>query len=267
MKISNMTLTEIIKYIDDIKDVSLVSNDIIEALGSDPRVGVRRLLEKINSRRTRYSEEKKRLEELWLFEKQYLDQGARIIAGTDEAGRGPLAGPVVAAAVVLPFGLMISRLNDSKKLSPTVREELADAIKETAVSWSVGLASVEEIYEFNIYSASMLAMKRAIRALDPSPDQVLVDGYPIPGLDLPQKGIVGGDSKSASIAAASILAKVTRDRLMSQIHRLYPKYGFDQHKGYGTKGHLEALSCFGPCPYHRKDFAPVRTILEIRQQG
>jgi ribonuclease HII len=263
LNISNMTLMEIKGYLANIRDVSLVSQEIIEAIGSDSRVGVRRLAEKTNRRNTRYSEEKERLENLWLIEKQYFSQGIRIIAGTDEAGRGPLAGPVVAAAVVLPFGTIIGRLNDSKKLSPAVREQLADEIKEIAVSWSVGLASVDEIYKFNIYSASMLAMKRAISGLDICPEQVLVDGYPIPGLDLAQKGIIGGDRKSASIAAASILAKVTRDRLMGQIHQQYPEYGFDQHKGYGTKGHLEALSCFGPCPYHRKGFAPVRSILEI----
>lgn len=178
-----------------------------------------------------------------------------IFCGTDEAGRGPLAGDVYAAAVILNPDDIIEEINDSKKLSEKKREMLFDVIKEKAVSWCIATASVEEIEEINILNAAMLAMKRAVSGLDVRPEFVLVDGNKIPdGLEIKADCLVKGDALSASIGAASILAKVARDRYMKEIALKYPEYGFEKHKGYGTKQHREALLKYGPCPVHRMSF-------------
>lgn len=178
-----------------------------------------------------------------------------IFCGTDEAGRGPLAGDVYAAAVILNPDDVIEEINDSKKLSEKKREKLFDIIKEKAVSWCIATASVEEIEEINILNAAMLAMKRAVSGLDVKPEFVLVDGNKIPdGLEIKADCLVKGDALSASIGAASILAKVARDRYMKEIALKYPEYGFEKHKGYGTKQHREALLKYGPCPVHRMSF-------------
>ena len=178
-----------------------------------------------------------------------------IFCGTDEAGRGPLAGDVYAAAVILNPDDVIEEINDSKKLSEKKRERLFDVIKEKAVSWCIATASVEEIEEINILNAAMLAMKRAVSGLDVRPEFVLVDGNKIPdGLEIKADCLVKGDALSASIGAASILAKVARDRYMKEIALKYPEYGFEKHKGYGTKQHREALLKYGPCPVHRMSF-------------
>ena len=178
-----------------------------------------------------------------------------IFCGTDEAGRGPLAGDVYAAAVILNPDDIIEEINDSKKLSEKKREMLFDVIKEKAVSWCISTASVEEIEEINILNAAMLAMKRAVSGLDVRPEFVLVDGNKIPdGLEIKADCLVKGDALSASIGAASILAKVARDRYMKEIALKYPEYGFEKHKGYGTKQHREALLKYGPCPVHRMSF-------------
>lgn len=178
-----------------------------------------------------------------------------IFCGTDEAGRGPLAGDVYAAAVILNPDDIIEEINDSKKLSEKKREMLFDVIKEKAVSWCIATASVEEIEEINILNAAMLAMKRAVSGLDVKPEFVLVDGNKVPdGLEIKADCLVKGDALSASIGAASILAKVARDRYMKEIALKYPKYGFEKHKGYGTKQHREALLKYGPCPVHRMSF-------------
>lgn len=178
-----------------------------------------------------------------------------IFCGTDEAGRGPLAGDVYAAAVILNPDDVIEEINDSKKLSEKKREMLFDVIKEKAVSWCIATASVEEIEEINILNAAMLAMKRAVSGLDVKPEFVLVDGNKVPdGLEIKADCLVKGDALSASIGAASILAKVARDRYMKEIALKYPKYGFEKHKGYGTKQHREALLKYGPCPVHRMSF-------------
>lgn len=190
-------------------------------------------------------------------------RGIRLVAGVDEAGRGPLAGPVVAAAVVFASPVILPGLDDSKRLRPAERFRLAGEIKARALSWAVAAASHREIDRFNILQATYLAMRRAIRRLRLQVEYVLVDGFTIPGLELPQKGLVGGDGRCASIAAASVLAKVTRDHLMEHADRLYPGYGFAQNKGYPTPGHLEALALHGPCRLHRYSFAPVRSILEV----
>ena len=188
------------------------------------------------------------------YEKETQKQGYQLICGIDEAGRGPLAGPVFAAAVILPAGCNIEGLNDSKKLTPKKREVLFDKICEQAVSYGIAMATEQEIDEVNILQATFLAMRRAVAALDPKPDFALVDGNQDPHLEIPLRTVVKGDATSASIAAASILAKVSRDRLMEKIDRMFPEYQFAKHKGYGTALHREMLLKYGPCPVHRRSF-------------
>lgn len=190
----------------------------------------------------------------FFYENEARNNGYQIICGVDEAGRGPLAGPVFAAAVVLPPNLMIDGLDDSKKLSEKKREILYDKIKSLAVACNVAFATEKEIDEINILNATFLAMKRAVAGLNLQPDVVLVDGNRSPGLDVPTQTIIKGDSLSASIAAASILAKVERDRLMKNLSLKYPEYNFEKHKGYGTKMHIDLIRKYGPCEIHRKSF-------------
>lgn len=192
--------------------------------------------------------------DLWEIEKEILDSGIMPVCGVDEAGRGPLAGPVCAAAVILPRGLEIPGLNDSKKLTEKKRDALYDVIVKEAVSYGIAFAAVEEIEELNILGATFLAMNRAIAALDTVPALALIDGNRNSGIELPSRCIIGGDGKCASIAAASILAKVTRDRYMYEMAEKYPQYGFDRHKGYGTKAHYAAIREFGPSEIHRMSF-------------
>ncbi len=192
--------------------------------------------------------------DLWQIESSFREKGYRLICGIDEAGRGPLAGPVCAAAVILPFGLEIPGLNDSKKLTDKKRSELYDLILSSAVAYGIAVADEKEIDEINILQATFRAMERAVCKLETKPDLILVDGNRLPQLDTEAHAIIKGDSLSASIAAASILAKVTRDRFMEQQDELYPAYGFAVHKGYGTKRHYEALTEHGPCPIHRRTF-------------
>ncbi|MEI6542489.1 MAG: ribonuclease HII [Methylococcales bacterium] len=184
-----------------------------------------------------------------------------MIAGVDEAGRGPLAGPVVAAAVILDPSRPFVGLADSKVLSERKRESLFDEIKKNALSWSIAFATVEEIDEINILQATLLAMQRAVRGLAIQPDQVLVDGNQLPKLPMPAQAIIKGDSKVQAISAASILAKVERDRLMVDLDKEYPCFTFRQHKGYGTKQHLYEIEKFGVLPIHRKSFNPIKTML------
>lgn len=188
------------------------------------------------------------------IEQSLTDQGYSYICGVDEAGRGPLCGPVVAAACILPIGIFIEGLNDSKKLTPKKREALFEKIIENAIAYSIAEASVEEIDELNILEADMLAMKRAIEGLSIKPDYALIDGNVSRGLPVPTMTVIHGDAISPSIAAASILAKVTRDRMCEEMDRQYPMYGIAKHKGYGTKQHMDALREFGPSPIHRKKF-------------
>lgn len=191
---------------------------------------------------------------LWEIEKTWADRGFHAICGIDEAGRGPLAGPVYAAAVILPESLEIPGLNDSKKLTDKKRRELFPIIEEQALAYGIGWASQEEIDDINILQATFLAMSRAVEQLNIRPDLALVDGNRAPTLDLPVETVVKGDSLSASIAAASVLAKVSRDDVMLRMAEKYPGYGFEVHKGYGTKAHYEALRTFGPSPIHRRTF-------------
>lgn len=189
------------------------------------------------------------------FEKAAVNSGFSCICGVDEAGRGPLAGPVCAAAVILPEGAVIEGLDDSKKLTEKKRERLYDIIKETAVAYSVAYGTLEEIENVNILEATYLAMNRAIEGLSVKPDFALIDGNRVPrGIKIPCETIVKGDSKSMSVAAASVLAKVTRDRLMLEYDKKYPEYNFKKHKGYGTKEHTELIKQYGPCEIHRLSF-------------
>lgn len=187
-------------------------------------------------------------------EKSFYNDSVKILCGVDEAGRGPLAGPVCAAAVILPKETVIEGLNDSKKLSEKKREQLYDVICETAVSYAISFATVAEIEELNILHATQLAMIRAINELDPVPDLALIDGNQAGDIKFPHETVIKGDASCVSIAAASILAKVTRDRFMVEMSEQYPNYHFEKHKGYGTKDHYNALREFGPCPIHRPSF-------------
>ena len=188
------------------------------------------------------------------LEQELTEQGYTAVCGVDEAGRGPLSGPVVAAACILPLGLYIEGLDDSKKLSPKKRDLLFDAIKENAIAYSIAEASVAEIDEMNILEATLLAMRRAIAGLSVPADYALIDGNVDRDFSLPAQAVIGGDAKSPSIAAASILAKVTRDRACIELDRQYPQYGIAKHKGYGTRQHMDALRQYGPSPIHRKQF-------------
>ena len=192
--------------------------------------------------------------DLWVYEREAFDAGIKLVCGVDEAGRGPLAGPVCAAAVLLPEGLVIPGLNDSKKLTAKKRDALYDIICESAVAFGIAFATVEEIEALNIKGATYLAMNRAIADMEPAPVLALVDGNDKNELDIPAIKVVKGDSLCASIAAASVLAKVTRDRYMDDMDALYPQYGFAKHKGYGTAAHYAALREYGPSPIHRPTY-------------
>ena len=196
--------------------------------------------------------------DLLSFERQAGSRGFRLVAGVDEAGRGPLAGPVVAAAVILPDGLYLDGVNDSKKLSPDRRERLFDVIMEQALSVGVGFGPPELIDRINILQATRHAMREAVSLLTPQPDLILIDGISTIESPIPQKTIKKGDSLSLSIAAASIIAKVTRDRLMQELDRVHPGYGFAGHKGYGSASHMDAIRRLGPSPVHRLSFGGVR---------
>lgn len=190
----------------------------------------------------------------WEYEEKAWANGYSSVCGVDEAGRGPVAGPVCAAAVILPAGIVIEGLNDSKKLSEKKREKLFDEITENALAWSVSLVDERVIDEINILQATYEAMRQAIAKLDPAPQILLNDAVTIPQVAIPQVPIIKGDAKSVSIAAASILAKVTRDHMMEEYDKEYPEYGFAKHKGYGTAAHIAALKEFGPTPIHRRTF-------------
>ena len=192
--------------------------------------------------------------DLWEIERTCKARGYRLICGADEAGAGSLAGPVYAGAVILPEGLVLEGLNDSKKVMPKRRDWLFDEIQEKAAAWAVASVDEKEIDAINILNARMKAMELAIRALNPAPDYALIDGNRDKGITIAHETVVKGDGRSANIAAASILAKVSRDRYMEEMAKLYPEYEFERHKGYGTKRHFELLREYGPCPIHRRSF-------------
>lgn len=227
---------------------------LLELCKKDTRKGVLKLVEKYEKQKAAMAEELERLKKMHEFEDKYSEY--EYIAGIDEAGRGPLAGPVVAASVILPKDCEILYLNDSKQLSAKRRDELFDEIKQKAIAYGIGIVSQGRIDDINILQATYEAMREAIGQMSEkqNPDLILVDAVHIPDVDIKQVGIVKGDAKSVSIAAASILAKVTRDRFMVEMDKLYPEYGFASHKGYGSKSHIEAIKKYGASPIHRQTF-------------
>ena len=241
-----------------------VPEDLLDALEGDPRDGARELARQIRLRRYKNRAEGQRLRNLLRYESELWAQGITIIAGVDEAGMAPLAGPVIAGAVILKKAYKLRGLDDSKKiLDDEKRESLARQIKVDAICWAVGRAEVEEIDRINIYHAGLLAMQRAVVGLGVCPEFTLVDARKIPSCPSPQRGIIHGDALSSSIAAASIIAKTTRDALMLQMEEQYPGYGFAAHKGYPTPQHCECLKRLGATPIHRRSFAPVRQALGL----
>ena len=231
-----------------------VTSALLSELAGDPRVGVRQLGRRLARARVAARAESRRLNSMLEKERALWRRGMARIAGVDEAGMGPLAGPVVAAAVIFEPGTEIRGMDDSKKLSSARRDELAEIIVRDAVAMGIGEASVTEIDRLNIFHAGLLAMKRAVAALRPAPEFALVDGRRIPGLEIPQEACVGGDRRHFSIAGASILAKTHRDRLMVELDRVFPEYGFARHKGYGTEQHRLAIDKHGGTPVHRRSF-------------
>lgn len=246
-----MTLEQLAQYLRGRERLTLEEE---QQLLTDRRQGARQLLDSFRRRAESLREEKNRLHNICYLERSLWSRGFKTVAGVDEAGRGPLAGPVVAAAVILPREVFLAGLNDSKQLTPRQREMLFDLISRVAIGIGVSVGPVELIDRINIYGATMEAMAGAVNNLPQLPAAVLVDGYPVRGLKLYQQAVTGGDARSLSIAAASVVAKVTRDRLMDKLHRQYPQYGFNRNKGYATFEHREALQKYGPCPVHRRSF-------------
>lgn len=244
--------------IKEVKEL-LSSNDVTEAqlaeLEKDPRVGVQKLIVSYRKKQAKLLAKKEVFLERFSYEKQFWQKG-ELVAGVDEVGRGPLAGPVVTAAVIIDHNFDLLEVNDSKKLSPEKRLQLYPKILSEAVSVGIGVKSAAVIDQINIYEADRQAMAQAVKALDVKPDALLVDAMNVP-IDIPQIELIKGDAKSNSIAAASIVAKVFRDKLMDDYDKIYPQYGFPRNAGYGTKEHVEALKKYGPTPIHRKTFAPV----------
>lgn len=237
----------------------------LDELESDPRSGAREVARMWRARRERRTSERRRLSRLFALERAWRrgavapEAGPVVhVAGVDEVGMGPLAGPVVAAAVILPAGTRLEGLDDSKRVVRARRERLDREIRSCALGVSIGLATREEIDGLNIYHAGLLAMRRAVESLRPVPGVALVDGRAVPGLDVPQRAVVGGDGRVGAIAAASIVAKVRRDQLMCELARRYPGYGFEHNAGYSTAEHRRALAQHGPTPEHRRSFATVR---------
>ena len=241
-----------------------VPEGLLEAQETDPRSGARELARRIREVRRKNRAEGQRLRNLLRFEGELWTAGHHQIAGVDEAGMAPLAGPVVAGAVILPKGYKLRGLDDSKKIVDAhKREALAEAIKKDAVCWAVGVATVEEIDTVNIYHAGLLAMRRAVEALTLRPDFLLVDARRVPDCEIPQRGIIHGDALSLSIAAASVIAKTTRDRMLDVLDAAHPGYGFASHKGYPTPEHCRLLKEKGATPIHRRSFARVRQALGL----
>jgi ribonuclease HII len=233
------------------------------ALEADPRAGAREVLRLVRKRRQENRAEGQRLRHLLRFETELWERGVVHVAGVDEAGMAPLAGPVVAGACILPRDYRPRGIDDSKQLDASERERLAEDIKRNAICWAVGRAEVEEIDTINIYRAGLLALRRAVEALGRCPDHLLVDARKLPELRIPQTPIIHGDALSLTIAAASILAKTTRDAQMAELDRLHPGYGFVRHKGYPTAEHFDALARLGACAIHRRSFQPVRVALGL----
>ena len=258
MKVSNLSIQEIRRQF--LHQQQPVTAQFLNKLGRDPRQGVRKLREILKKRYEQERAERLRLQNMLNFERVLWKSGVRAVAGVDEVGVGPLAGPVVAAAVIFPPETEIAGINDSKQLEPEQRSKLAAKIRASASAIGVGSAEVGEIDRLNIYHAALLAMRRAIEALPLTPEHVLVDARIVPGVSIPQNCFNKGDGLNFSIAAASIIAKTHRDRLMEELEKEYPGYGFAQHKGYGTPEHQQAIRELGPSPIHRLSFQFIREL-------
>ena len=235
--------------------------EIEKQLEGDPRVGVQSILRSVRARREKNRAEGQRLRRMLRYERACWEKGYSTIAGIDEAGMSPLAGPVVAGAIVLPTEYRLAGVDDSKKLDASRREELAAQLKRDAVSFATGFVSPLEIDQINIYQAGLLAMRRAVEGLSVVPDMLLIDARPLKALPMAQKSIIKGDQESFTIAAASIIAKTARDAYMCELDRRYPGYGFAKHKGYPVRSHVEALHELGLCAEHRRSFRPVREAM------
>ncbi|MBI2122687.1 MAG: ribonuclease HII [Armatimonadetes bacterium] len=263
-QIRRLTLAQLAVFL---QDTSTIDHALLRALARDPRHGVRAFARRLRVRMNRLEHERRRIEALYAIERDHRARGFAIIAGVDQAGVAPLAGPVVAAAVILPELADLPGLDDSKRLDPTERAVLYQRVRETAVAISTGVATVDEIDRLNILQATRLAHRRAVAALRVRPYLVMIDGRIPADLAVPQLVIIDGDATCASIAAASIVAKVTRDQMMRQFGERYPGYGFAGHKGYGTKAHYEAIGRLGASPIHRRSFVPVRGQQELLPIG
>lgn len=251
MELNSLTIEEISKLLSAMPWEDLPQ--VVENLRQDPRKGVQSLLRRYHKELALRRAEEERLKKLGEKEMDLRKKGYRHIAGIDEAGRGPLAGPVVAACVVLPPGFSLPGLNDSKQLTADARTNLAKLIKEKSVAWSIGIVDHQEIDRINIYQATVNAMVKAVQSIRIQPDYLIIDALKIP-LPFPQEAIVQGDCKCAAIAAASIIAKTYRDGVMEVLDEIYPQYGFKDHKGYATPRHVEAIKRYGPCEIHRQSF-------------
>ncbi|MFZ5988456.1 MAG: ribonuclease HII [Bacillota bacterium] len=240
---------------DSIKDLSLdKALEALYILREDCKGKVEKIIEKYEKKKASYDRELDRYLNMCVYEKEAYDKGHKLIGGIDEAGRGPLAGPVVAACVILPKDIFIEGLNDSKKLSEKKRNELFDIIREKAIDIGVGIVDEKEIDEINILNAAKRAMKLAVDSLKNKPDILLIDAERLEDVNIAQVSIIKGDTLSVSIAAASVIAKVTRDRILEEMDKTYPQYGFIKHKGYGTKEHIDSIKKYGICPIHRMSF-------------
>lgn len=257
MDISNLTVSEVSRLLQQHDG----NEELLGKLKKDNRISVAKLLNSWYQKKEQRAAERERIHRLYAFERELYDQGLQYVAGVDEAGRGPLAGPVVVGAVILPEQCQLPALNDSKQLTPARREELYTAIHNRALAVSYAIIDVSTIDTINIYQATVQGMYQALHTLDLQPEAALIDAVPLRKLTIPHQAIINGDALSASIAAASIIAKVERDRLMAEYDKLFPEYGFGKNKGYATKEHQIALQRFGPCPIHRKSFEPVKSMV------
>ncbi|WP_099158079.1 ribonuclease HII [Virgibacillus ndiopensis] len=253
------------KSIADLKQLFVsgdISDEYVTNLKSDERKGVQALIKSFESKKRREQELEEKFINMCYYEKKCYQNGCNYIAGIDEAGRGPLAGPVVAAAVILPRDFKLLGLDDSKQLNEATRNKFYDIIKNESVSYGISIISNQQIDQLNIFESTKLAMRDCLNQLDPKPEHVLIDAVHLDELPCTYEAITKGDQKSITIAAASILAKVTRDRLMKDIHNKFPAYDFASNMGYGTKHHMEMLDLHGVTPYHRRSFAPIRDIVK-----
>ena len=248
--------------ISEIREILLgsPSEEFLAELELDSRVAVKKLLQAYHKRIEKAALERERFHKMLSYERQYYDEGAKLIAGVDEAGRGPLAGPLVIAAVVMPQEFFISGLNDSKQISASKRDKLYDEILQKALSVSVNIVSISNIDELNIYRATQQGMAEVLLHLDKQPDVALIDAMPVEAGEIKTVSLVHGDALSASIAAASIIAKVTRDRIMKKLDALYPVYKFANNKGYGSKDHMQAIDQDGVTEWHRRSYEPVKSL-------